>query len=62
MTEPEIPEDDPETRHDPSALGWVSILGVVAFVGLVAFAWTDSALLSAGTAAVVGLFLAWTLG
>ncbi|MCD2198866.1 hypothetical protein LPA44_02995 [Halobacterium sp. KA-4] len=60
MTEPEIPTDDPETRHDPSSVGLLSVLGLLGFVALV-YAWTESFLLTVSLTAACGVLGYWSL-
>lgn len=40
MTQPGIPTDDPDHRHDPSLAGTVALLGCLAFLALIVYAYT----------------------
>lgn len=59
MTQPGIPRDDPETRHDPSVIGAASILASLAVVAVVAFAQTGDLLLAGVATLGAGIALTW---
>lgn len=61
MTQPGIPRDDPDARHDPSVLGGLSILACLALVALVVFAQTASPLLTGVVTLGTALALAWVV-